>query len=486
MPIETDHEESDAAAEPVSQSDALVKLGCERYEFGRSVDGELYAVRKNEASFAYRLAGRQSLRSELAHEFYDVYGRPPSGSALKDAITVIEGIAQRSTPRTVHLRVAQRRGRTYLDLADRNGHVVVAGSEGWEVRTGGLVRFWRSELTGPLPMPREGVGARRVPHLLGALLNFTESNLALCIAWIISTFFPSVEHPILLILGVQGTGKTTAERIIAGTVDPSPAQTWTAPARAEDWIVAASHAYVVPLDNISTIAPWLSDALCQASTGGAWVARRRYTDRDVYLISFKRAVIIDGIDAGALRGDLADRVVAIELDEIPASARTRERVLTRRFQRMQPELLGALLDLLVEVHAVLPTIRLEEYPRMADFAKIAAAVDQVLGTNAFETYMGSRGQLAQVVVEGDRVATAVVQFMERRETNPTELTAQELLDRITPNTPDQYWPRTPRGLVAALKRVLVPLREVGVDIAFHREAGGSRPRIITLTRTYED
>lgn len=46
-----------------------------------------------------------------------------------------------------------------------------------------------------------------------------------------------------------------------------------------------------------------------------------------------------------------------------------------------PRILGALLDLAVAVARTLPDIALATRPRTADFARIVAAVDQVLGTN---------------------------------------------------------------------------------------------------------
>lgn len=62
---------------------------------------------------------------------------------------------------------------------------------------------------------------------------------------------------------------------------------------------------MVALDNVSLIEPWLSDALCRAVTGDGLVRRALYTNSDVSVLAFRRAVLLNGISLAGLRGDLA-------------------------------------------------------------------------------------------------------------------------------------------------------------------------------------
>jgi hypothetical protein len=48
--------------------------------------------------------------------------------------------------------------------------------------------------------------------------------------------------------------------------------------------------------------------------------------------------------------------------------------------------LGALLDLAAQVHHRLPAVEVADSPRMADFAKVLAAVDEVHGTHGLARY----------------------------------------------------------------------------------------------------
>ena len=51
-----------------------------------------------------------------------------------------------------------------------------------------------------------------------------------------------------------------------------------------------------------------------------------------------------------------------------------------------PHILGGLLDLAADIHKRLPSIEVEKLPRMADYALVLAAIDEVLGTNGLERY----------------------------------------------------------------------------------------------------
>lgn len=54
--------------------------------------------------------------------------------------------------------------------------------------------------------------------------------------------------------------------------------------------------------------------------------------------------------------------------------------LAEAWEDAHPRILGALLDLAAQVLKVLPHVVLPDPPRIADFARILAAVDQITGT----------------------------------------------------------------------------------------------------------
>ncbi|MGH3422593.1 MAG: hypothetical protein ACRDOD_23715, partial [Streptosporangiaceae bacterium] len=212
-------------------------------------------------------------------------------------------------------------------------------------------------------------------------------------------------------------------------------------------------------------------------TGEGLVRRALYTDSGLSVLSFRRAIILTAIDAGSLRGDLADRLLLVDLERIPPGRRRRDRELEAAFAEARPRVLGALLDLAAQVLTVLPDTNPASLPRMADFAVVLAALDRLLGTDAFMHYSESGSRLAAEVVEGDLVAQAVVTFA--RERQVWSGTAAELLAEIIPDRPPRGWPATPNHLSGRIKRAAPALRELGVGVEVTRE-GKERRRLLRL------
>ena len=177
-------------------------------------------------------------------------------------------------------------------------------------------------------------------------------------------------------------------------------------------------------------------------------------------MSFRRVLAITTIDAGALRGDLAERLLLVELERI--DKRRSESEIKARFEELRPRIFGAFCSLLARVLKALPHVMLKELPRMADFARVLAAGDAVRGTASLATYLGQGERLADDVVEGDPVGTAIRGFMESRP--GWSGTMKELLDEITPEEPPRDFPKTPRKLASRVKRLAPALEAIGVFV----------------------
>ena len=167
----------------------------------------------------------------------------------------------------------------------------------------------------------------------------------------VSALIPEIPHPILAFKGEQGTGKTTAARCIVQIIDPSPAPLRTAPRDVKQWVVVAAASWAVCLDNVNAISGWLSETLCRAVTGDGNVDRALYTDDDVTVLAFRRVVMMTSIDAGQLDGDLAERLLLVELQPMEDGARRTDAELTGAYLAAQPSILASLLDLAAQVLA---------------------------------------------------------------------------------------------------------------------------------------
>ncbi len=460
-----------------STATQLVRLAELHYRFAQADDGRTFAVPLNGASIARPLDGnRQSLRAELAALHFDTTGNVPNKSALADALAVLDGKAASADRERLHLRTAHVAGMIVIDLGDPTGRCVVIDVNGWHVADTPPITFRRTELTSPLPSPAHGGDL----DALRALLNATDDAWPLLVGWLVAVMF-DVPRPLLFLTGEQGTGKTTAARNIAQLIDPSPAPTRAAPRDLDAWVTAAAGSQVVALDNLSTVADWLSDALCRAATGEGMVKRALYTDDGLAVLSFRRAIILTSIDAGALRGDLGERLVPVELERIRTEQRRTDADLAADFTRLHPEVLGALFTLTADVLAALDHVHVTDLPRMADFGRILAALDHATGWHSLDLYRAAAEQVAADVVQGDALAMAVIELVAatiegRWHGTPTEL--HRALERYRHEA--STWPKSPKVLSGQLTRLGPALRSQGVTVTRERT---DTQRTLTLTDT---
>jgi hypothetical protein len=439
-----------------STATRLVEMAHERFTLGVTTTGEAYAVPVDGPNVARVLrGGRRSVRSELARIYFEQTNTAANAQALADALLVLEGEAQGIEPTEVALRVGRspHDGRLVLDLGGDDGRVVVIGAYGWEVVERSPVLFWRTNATLPLPTP-DDMGSLRD---LRDLLNVSGTDWPLIVAWLVAALIPEMPHPVLLLRGEHGTAKSTAARMLTSLVDRCASQLRTAPRNVEDWAVAAAGSWVTCLDNTSDLQPWLQDAICRAVTGDGLLRRQLYTDSDVTVLAFRRVVALTSIDPGRLNGDLADRLLTVELDRISEDSRSSEEDLAGKWARVHAGVLGGLLHTTVNVLAALPKVRHSGLPRMADFARVLLAVDQVMGTDGYATYADQASKTAEQVAEGDSVTIAIRETM----SVPWEGTASELLKLLSPDKPPRDWPVTPQGMGGRLVRAAPSLRSLG-------------------------
>lgn len=459
----------------------LLGLITARYSLGSTTDGRHYAVPRPGFGphIARPLRGGSSIRSEVAALYAALNnGKVPSASACADALNAAEGLCNQADPVDTQLRVARHDDRIILDLGDAAGRVASIGADGWEILDRSPVLFRRTNLTSAFPEPVRGGS---LDELRGNL-NVTDESWPLLVGYLVACLVPGIPHPIGLLTGEQGTGKTTAAEIIMGLVDPSPVPLRSEPRSTDDWVITAAASWAVCLDNISELRPWLSDALCRAATGEGLLKRELYTDEDVKVFTFRRCVLLTSIDPGALRGDLADRLATIELERIPASRRRTDADVKAALNEAQPRLFGALLQLLSDVMRETPKVELDGLPRMADFMLILSALDRVLKTDSVTTFDAHAARLAADVVDGDPVANEVLKLM--RTNTEWEGTATDLLGLL--ERPDgiakRDWPHDGTRLSARVRRSAPALAKLGIDVKAKRS--GTR-RLLVLTRTVD-
>lgn len=467
----------DAPMEPserASVATKLVELAQAHYRLGMGPDRRSFAVARRGPNVAHPVGGARGLEPELAERYFQETGKVAAGAALTDALRTLDGLGRRSEPELVFLRVGTDGDEVVIDLGDTSGRCIVVGPTGWRVHSTSPVLFRRSDLTGVLPEPQRGGSV----ELLRQHLNVATEDWPLLLGWFVAALLPAMPHPILFLRGEQGTGKTSAARCLVALVDASPSPVQPAPRDLDRWALLASNAWIIALDNLTSIAADMSDALCRAVTGDGLIRRELYTNDGLVVSTFRRPIILTAIAPGAIKGDLAERCIDVELERIDPGRRTTQQELDAAFAKDRPFILGALLDLTAKVLAALPTVRLASTPRMADFARLLAAFDAVTGSRSLDRYTGQEvGRNAQAV-DDDPVGAMLRDLVHERDEligAATEI-LKVLNERLGQTRPPRGWPENPVQLGRRLPNLAPALRSVGVEVTQTR----SEHRIWTL------
>ena len=473
-----------------SQAQILVGMAEDTYRLIRSADGRAYAVPKLGPQIAVPLASKSenSLRARLAASLHRQTGQVASGSNLSDALTVLMGEASELDPRPVWLRVGEHSGTVVVDMGTETGQCITITPRGWTVEASSPVIFRRSELTHPLVQPERGGTLDGIR----ALINLPGEDYRLAIGWVVAAYLTGIPHPILLVQGEQGTAKSNLIRTLLALVDPQPAAERTPPKDNREWAIFARASWAFGYDNITDIPPWLSNALCKGVTGDAVLQRVLHSDDDIGVYSFQRVIALTTI---AIRhevaGDLADRIMLVE-PEVIDKRRTEADVAAARAAAL-PGALGTVLDLVAGVLAELPGTSVENAPRMADFAKVLAALDQVTGWQTLASYRAKVASLALSLIEGNTFAYAIYRLatlpsLGGLDPGPWEGTAGELLDTLRRICTEARMkasdlPEDVRAVGKQVREIAPSLRKAGIDI---RPRKSGPRRLLRITKTGDE
>jgi hypothetical protein len=298
----------------------------------------------------------------------------------------------------------------------------------------------------------------------------SDRDRRLLAAYAATVALPHVGRPILLAGGPMGSGKTTLGRIVKRLWDPTVPETVRYDPR--DILQKALHAYILMLDNLSTLPESAADSMCRFVTGEGDSKRKLYTDDEDVIVEIMRAVILTAINAPTDRGDLLDRSLAVELERIPDKERRTDEELWAAFEREHSRILGAALDILGKAIALKPSIKLSRRPRLADWGEYAAAVYEVMGWGA-ETFLRDWDEVVKVqnqaTLDGSPVAQAIIKFMEDKE--EYSATSSEMHSKLKVVAAqlgvdvdrDKAWPKSARWLWRRIKEVLPLLVAAGIE-----------------------
>ncbi len=433
----------------------------------------------------------------------------PNAQAIIDARATLASRAQFDGQcRNVATRVGEREGQIYIDLGDPAWSVVRICAGGWELIPYAQcpIRFRRPRGTKSMPTPVAGGSI----GLLRKYMNATDDEWPLALAFVVQVLRGYGPCPVLVFRGEHGTGKTTDAKVIKELTDPSGVNIRSAPREIRDIIAATRNAHTLVFDNVSKIPDEISDAICCLSTGGGFGGRTLYTDYDEAVFTATRPVMLTSITEVVTRPDLLDRAIIIspppfatsvvattpdimttdtttadttteETDVVATDAeacREAEKKFWAKFEQERALIFGAVLDALAYGLAHVDDVLLGVTTRMLDFAIWASACLPAFGIEQktfLDAYRDNRAGANEAALEASTISPYIVQLADGAGWAGTARDLEQELKLLAGDrSRSAGFPRTPRGVRAALNRIQSNLRTLGIIVKYTREAKGVR------------
>ena len=459
-------------------------------------------INGNAQSFSIKDSG---FKRWLTRIYWERIGKALNENSTKEALSILDAKAQfEGDTKETFNRTARHGQNIYIDLANDLHEIIEITPTGWKVidSSSAPVTFVKSRGTGALPTPVKGGKLED----LRTFVTVDDDMWALIASFLVGALKPEGPYPILNLIAEQGSGKSTMARIFKWIVDPSPKVGQllrTAPRDDQALFIGANNNHILAFDNLSTIRPWLSDALCILSTGGSFVSRALYTDGEESSMEAMRPVILTGIGDLATRGDLLSRSLLISLPQLKHIST--EAALWQGLEAARPSILGAIFTAMsIGLKEQLAGSSHEPETRLADFELWAVACEKGLDVqeNGFlKAYRASKANAADVVLGSSPLAGLLLKLIKECR-GQWSGTALELLDSLidvdrkkqqdstgvvvsyqTRVTNQKSFPRTPSTLSKNLDRIAPALRDVGIEIDRFKTNNRDRKRIIKFTDT---
>ena len=323
-----------------------------------------------------------------------------------------------------------------------------------------------------LPLPTPQPTATPLPQLLAPFLNSrTPDDTALIVGLVLAALRPRGPYPVGVLSGPQGSAKSSVAWALKMLIDPNSTPLVGLPADDLSLLCSAKAQFFLAWDNVSHLSENLSDALCRLSTGAGISRRKLFSDSDLSTIGVCRCALLNGIEDFVVRGDLLSRCLTIELAPIKAADRMTDEAFKGRFREQLPYILGATLNAL--------STALRNYDANASIEHVAGCRRPMCCSGvkrrrrlSVGSRVSSHGRYKHNLSRGSDLALEACVWLPSLQnalrTGGIKATASQLLQKLKVDGDDweaqrtPAWPKTPRQLSNALKRLQPNLASLGI------------------------
>ena len=440
---------------PLAIVQLMVKTGMTLYQdqFGHAVAWVLTNGHKE----CVRVKSR-AMRAILLTLATEAFKATPKPSDIRKAIEILDLRAYNAPKITLANRRTAETQTVMIDLGDTAWRMITVNQTGWAIKAQESPTFYRTQHQLPLPEPEPGADPYELFTFIPAE---SEEVKLLVVVWLLASMYPVIACPMLLLIGQQGSGKSVTSKMLRSLLDPSVIPVLGDLEMANLFQTFQHHA-VPCFENVSYFNRNAADIFCRAVTGNGVERRKLYTDSDQVIYSFRRSIIINGIDTPSFRPDFLDRCIIVSRPRIEKFQLLQD--VDNAFEKARPRLLGAFLGLLVKTLQILDRTPAATEFRMADFARFGRAVALSLGktTNDFdEAYRTVTRQNAFDIIESTPMSRLVKKLAaEHAEAKPWQGSLEELLRNLRQSQLQRMIPLLKRTYLAVARWLRTRLDEL--------------------------
>lgn len=451
-----------------------------KMNFYKTPDNSLYSPPDNTYKYKVIQTASAEFIGRVRKEFYDKHGIILKDKAIEQALTIMAYDANRHKKvDRIFTRFGYCGDDLYIDLQENNNRVVKIDSFEWTTCCDCPILFETFPGQKEISPPSHNGSFDHIKYFLKS--EHIEDDILLY-STICTLPFSNITRPILGFVGPQGSGKSTAARMIRMIFDPSMNIFNSSKQTEHDFSIMMSSNALPILDNLSNISQSMSGMMCQAITDFGFQTRTLYTNKDYIQFNFKKPFIYTAINQPTTAKDFLDRTIIVEFDRLAASERVSENKFETDVMEYCPSILGGILDIVVEIKKLLTNLKIKSNLRLTDFGLHAAAASEILGYGAdsfIEAALERQNKyLNRKDVESieEPLADTIIDFLSKgNELNDSASGILKKLNSFTDNCniQNRQWPDSAEKFGKSLGRIKSVLEDAGVTYYKSRGKGGS-------------
>ncbi len=421
---------------------------------------------------AYRLEGTH-FKQWMAAKFW---GKHQNGFANETWSAIINTLSGKALHEKNILhqynRVAKINNTIYYDLGDDQNIVKITSTE-WNIQKTCPVKFKRHKHQKIQVLPIIG---GQIQDILKYVNIQNNNDQLLFLTYLVIILIPDIPRVLLVITGNQGAAKSTTLRLVRSLIDPSEAELLHLSNDPNTLAQIANQHYCLYFDNLSQLRSDTSDIFCELITGTSFTKRKLYTDDGEIIHTQKSAIGVTGINQIAEKPDLLDRSLILSLERIPTEQRLEESKFWEAFNDEKPYILGAIFTLLSKSLQTINSFELKHKPRMADYAKFAAAASLSMGhtqENFIEAFKQNIARQNEAAIDSSPLAQVIIHFMKDKSLwsgHSTDLYKELSKVAQSLQIDNQSFPRGENWLKRRINSIRINLEALGIEVTYHRDS----------------